>query len=76
MAAKQSFEEALKQLEGVVSNLEKGELSLEEALKVFQKGIVLTEYCNNKLDEAEKKITLLLEKKDGSMEEKDFLTEA
>ena len=76
MAAKQSFEEALKQLEGVVSNLEKGELSLEEALKVFQKGIVLTEYCNNKLDEAEKKITILLEKKDGSIEERDFLTEA
>ena len=76
MAAKQSFEEALKQLEGVVSNLEKGELSLEEALKVFQKGIVLTEYCNNKLDEAEKKITILLEKKDGTIEERDFLTEA
>lgn len=75
MSNEVSFEDAMKELEKVVQNLEKGNLPLEEALSMFEKGITLTALCNKKLDQAEKKITCLLEKKDGTFEEKDFLTE-
>jgi len=70
-----SFEVAMKELEQVVANLESGNLTLEDALKTFEKGISLTAICNEQLDQAEKKITMLLEKKDGTFEEKDFLAE-
>jgi exodeoxyribonuclease VII small subunit len=70
-----SFETAMKELEQVVASLESGDLTLEDALKTFEKGISLTAICNEQLDQAEKKITMLLEKKDGTLEEKDFLTE-
>lgn len=75
MSQKQSFEEALYQLEQIVKNLENSELPLEESLKIFQKGIELSNYCGKKLNEAEKKITSLLEKSDGTIEENDFLND-
>lgn len=70
-----SFEEAMKELEQVVESLENGNLTLEGALEMFEKGICLTALCNKKLDVAEKKITVLLENRDGSFQEKDFLAE-
>ena len=70
-----SFEDAMKELETVVESLENGNLTLEEALDMFEKGINLTAICNKKLDVAEKRITVLLENKDGSFQEKDFLSE-
>lgn len=70
-----SFEAAMKELEQVVTSLESGDLTLEEALRTFEKGISLTALCNEQLDQAEKKITMLLEKKDGTYEEKDFFEE-
>jgi len=58
---KMSFEEALEELEGIVSELEENQLTLEEAVKVFSRGIALSAYCAQKLDEAEGKITILMQ---------------
>ena len=67
------FEEAFKRLEIIVGNLESGDLSLEESMKLFEEGIGLTEACKTRLDDAEKKIQLLLKNSDGklSLEDKD-----
>ena len=70
-----TFETAMKDLENIVNNLENGNLQLDEALNLFEKGIALTSFCNNKLEQAEKRITMLIEKKDGTFEEVDFKTE-
>lgn len=53
------FEKSLKELETIVTQLEKGELSLDESLKQFEKGIVLARVCQEKLNNAEQKIELL-----------------
>ncbi|MGH8372962.1 MAG: exodeoxyribonuclease VII small subunit [Gammaproteobacteria bacterium] len=56
------FESALKELEGIVSTLEKGELPLDAALKHFERGIALTRQCQTALKQAELKVEQLLEK--------------
>ncbi len=66
---KLSFEKALEKLEKVVASLETEELSLEKALQQFEEGMKLARLCNQKLDETEKKITRIMEKSDGSIEE-------
>jgi exodeoxyribonuclease VII small subunit len=55
-----SFEEALTSLEGIVERLEKGELSLEESLKLYEEGVRLSRLCHGKLEEAEGRIELLV----------------
>lgn len=67
-----TFEQSLKQLERIVQELEDGDLPLEKALKKFEEGIQLTKYCSQKLDETEKKISILVENADGRMTEKPF----
>jgi exodeoxyribonuclease VII small subunit len=54
------FEDALKELEDVVTRLEKGELALEESLRLYERGIALARQCHAKLEEAEGKIELLM----------------
>lgn len=66
------FETALENLEQVVEQLESGELSLEDALAAFEKGVGLVRYCNQKLSEVEKKIELLVKDKDGKLQLKTF----
>ncbi|HHU89969.1 MAG TPA: exodeoxyribonuclease VII small subunit [Clostridiaceae bacterium] len=66
-----TYEQAALELESVVNMLESGDLPLEESIKVFEKGISLVRICNKKLDDIEKRITLLMEGKDGIIE-KDF----
>ena len=61
------FEEAFKRLEAIVGNLESGDLSLEESMKLFEEGIGLTEACKSRLEDAEKKIQLLLKDSDGKL---------
>lgn len=56
------FEGALKELETLVARLEQGELSLEESLRQFERGIALTRACQQALAEAEQKVSILLEK--------------
>lgn len=66
--AKDKFEDALKKLEKIVSKLEEGDIPLEESLKLFEEGIRLSRICSQKLDEAEKKIEILLKNKDGVLQ--------
>lgn len=56
------FEEAMQELEQLVAQMERGELSLEESLKSFERGIKLTRTCQQALQEAEQKVQILLEK--------------
>ncbi|OPX43436.1 exodeoxyribonuclease 7 small subunit [Ruminiclostridium hungatei] len=72
MQMQMSFEEAISQLEQIVARLEKGEVSLEESISDFQQGIELSRYCAARLDEAEKKISVLLQDEEGNFVEKDF----
>jgi exodeoxyribonuclease VII small subunit len=68
-----TFEKAMKKLEEIVQELEAGQLSLEESLKKFQEGVKLSKFCSSKLDETEKKITLLLKDRNGSLIEMPFI---
>ena len=67
-----NFEQSMQDLEKIVTELEKGHLNLDESVKKFEEGMKLAKQCNNMLEKAEKKITILLEK-DGELEEKDFI---
>ncbi len=67
MPKKKTFETALQELEQIVNQLETGEPTLEQALKQFEKGSQLSQFCAAKLDETEKKITLLMENQAGML---------
>jgi exodeoxyribonuclease VII small subunit len=58
----------LKKLEQIVSDLENGELPLEQSIKTFEEGVKLTKHCQNLLSKAELKIQKLVESKDGSID--------
>jgi exodeoxyribonuclease VII small subunit len=66
--ADKKFESALEELESVVEQLESGDLSLEDSLAVFEKGVGLVKYCNQKLSEVEKKVELLIKDKEGRLQ--------
>ena len=74
MSKEKSFEEQMETLEGIVAELEKGELSLDESLSKFEDGMKLAKECNKILESAEKKITILINK-DSELVEEDFNTE-
>jgi exodeoxyribonuclease VII small subunit len=69
---KERFEDALNKLEKIISKLEEGDIPLEESLKLFEEGIRLSRFCNQKLDEAEKKVEILLKDKDGVIKPRPF----
>jgi exodeoxyribonuclease VII small subunit len=73
--ATDKFETALKRLEEVVRRLEGGDLSLEESLKAFEEGVRQASFCMKKLNEAEKKVEILLKQKDGSFVKEEFRPE-
>jgi len=58
--AKENFEAALGKLEELVRRMEAGDLTLEESLKAFEEGTRLARFCSRKLDEAERRVELLL----------------
>jgi exodeoxyribonuclease VII small subunit len=66
------FEDALSRLESIVEELERGELSLEESLAAFEEGIRLSRICSKQLDEAERKIEILIKGEDGQLRIEDF----
>lgn len=66
------FEDSLKRLEKIVEDLEKGDLSLDEALKKYQEGIELARTCSLRLENAKKKIDVLAKNKKGEFELKPF----
>lgn len=72
MPAKPTFEKAMQQLEEIVTELETGDLPLEKAMKKFEEGIALSRYCTEKLDETERRITLLMEGPDGEVASRSF----
>jgi exodeoxyribonuclease VII small subunit len=74
--AKLTFENAMKRLEGIVEALERGDLGLDEALKKFQEGIKLSKFCSNKLDETERKVSILLKDEEGNIREEPFQEES
>ncbi len=70
--AKKTFEQSMEQLEQIVQELESGDLPLEKAIKKFEEGIQLSKLCAKKLDETEKKVSLLLEDEQGNITEAPF----
>jgi exodeoxyribonuclease VII small subunit len=62
------FEEHLTQLERVVERLEKGDLTLEESVRLFEEGMKLSQACKEELEQAEGKIQVLVEGKGGKMQ--------
>jgi len=65
------FEDSIKELEKIVESLEKGDCGLSESLDLFEKGIKLSKECNDMLDKAEKRVSVLIsgEKQDFKMDE-------
>lgn len=63
-----SFEQAVAELEEIVKKLEKGELTLDDSISCFQRGVELTKFCSKKLDEAERSITMMIESENGIVE--------
>jgi len=66
------FEDALKRLEEIVDTLDKGDISLEKSLKIFEEGVRLSRLCNKMLDKAEKKVEILMRDEKGGFEAKPF----
>jgi len=66
-----NFEECLQRLESIVKEMEKGDLPLEQSLKLFEEGIALSDSCRKELDAAEGKIEILL-KHDGKLRPEPF----
>ncbi len=65
--AEQRFEDAFQKLEAIVKKLEEGNMSLEESLQAFEEGVYLSRFCAQKLDEAEKKVEILLRDSNGRL---------
>lgn len=70
--AEKKFETALARLEEIVAQLESGELALEQSLKLFEEGVKLARQCNARLEEAERKVEVLLKDKAGNLVRKPF----
>ena len=70
-----TFEEAIEDLEKIVTELENGNLPLDKSVENFKKGMELSNYCSKLLDEAEKTISILIEQRDGTIKEENFEVE-
>lgn len=68
---KVNFEETIKKLEEIANELETGNLNLDESVEKFEEGMKLSKECTRMLDDAEKRISILI-KKDGEISEEDF----
>lgn len=68
----ENFEKSMAELEKIVESLEKGEVTLEESLALFEKGVGLSKTCQSILDKAEKKVSVLVQGADGNMNEEAF----
>ena len=64
-----NFEEAMKKLEALAQELEKGDLDLDQSVQKFQEGMALAKKCNDILEKAEKRITILIQEEEGLKEE-------
>ena len=73
--AAEKFETSLKKLEEVVRKLEGGSLSLDDSIKAFEEGVKHAAFCAKKLDEAERKVEVLIKQRDGSFRKEPFTTD-
>lgn len=69
-----NFEELIVKLEEITNKLEKEQLSLDESVKLFEEGIELSKKCDSKLEDAEKRITILINQ-DNEIKEENFIPE-
>ncbi|UTW45312.1 exodeoxyribonuclease VII small subunit [bacterium SCSIO 12696] len=67
-----NFEQKLSELEALVNHMESGDMSLEESLKAFEKGIQITRQCQQALSDAEQKVSILTQNNQGELDEKPF----
>jgi exodeoxyribonuclease VII small subunit len=70
-----NFEKALKDLETTVEKLEQGNLSLDESLELFEKGVKLAKFLRKELEKAEKKVEILLKDEEGKVSAESFNAE-
>ncbi len=68
MTQYKDFESAMKRLEEIVKILERGELPLASLLEIYEEGVKLQNFCQEKLDEAERKVEILVRKSEGALE--------
>jgi exodeoxyribonuclease VII small subunit len=66
MRSEKSFESSLRELEEIVEQLESGDLPLEESLELFERGVRLSRECQKRLDDAERRVEVLLKDQDGA----------
>ena len=71
-----TFEKALAELEQIVGKLEKGGISLNESLALFEKGVKMSRFLRSELDKAERKVEILLKDEKGNLKTEDFEAEA
>ena len=67
-----TFEDSLKQLEKIVDQLERGDLPLEESVRLFEDGVRLSTACKQELEAAEGKVQILMKERDGSLRAEPF----
>ena len=67
-----NYEKSVARLEEIVKLLERGNSSLDESLKLYEEGVSLVRFCNEALNNAEKRIKILVPTSNGEMSEKDF----
>ncbi len=72
---KKSFEEQISELEKIINELENGNLNLDDSVVKFEEGMKISKECNKMLENAEKKITILLNNENGEVSEEDFNAE-
>ena len=70
-----TFEQSMQRLEQIVRAMERGDVALEESLKLFQEGTELVRNCNQLLDEAQLQVKKIMTAPDGSPVEEDFIDE-
>ncbi len=73
--AEKKFEVALARLEEIVAELEKGDIPLEKSLKLFEEGVKLSRICNTRLQEAERKVEILMKDREGNIRVEPFKEE-
>lgn len=67
-----NFEDSLKKLEEIVAQLERGDVPLEESIRLFEEGTRLSAECRKQLEEAEGKVEMLVKQRDGAMKREPF----
>ena len=75
MKENKNFEDMMKDLEQIAKDLESGDLSLDESVKKFEEGMEISKACSKILEDAEKKITILIKDSNGGVTEEDFSAE-